>query len=216
MTSPLGFTRVERMRRRWWPTMAALCLIGVVTCPQGEPEGAGTTVDLKATERPSVLLITLDTTRADHLGPYWADNVETPALSRLADNGIVFEHAVATTPVTAPAHASLLTGLHPPHHGVRNNSTHYLPEDLPTLAERLSETGYRNAAFVSTVILKHRYGLEQGFKVYDNEIRSSATGDERRMTVERPAGATTDRALAWLDSLATGLRSGETSWSLES
>jgi arylsulfatase A-like enzyme/Tfp pilus assembly protein PilF len=154
--------------------------------------------------RPSILLITLDTTRADHLEPYGAENVETPALARLADNGVVFEHAVATTPVTAPSHASLLTGLYPPRHGVRNNSTHYLPEEVPTLAEWLSEAGYRTAAFVSTVILERRYGLDQGFEVYDDEIRSSAAGQERRMTVERPAGATADRALAWLDALDEG------------
>jgi arylsulfatase A-like enzyme/tetratricopeptide (TPR) repeat protein len=154
--------------------------------------------------RPFVLLITLDTTRADHLEPYGAEDVETPALSRLADNGIVFERAFATAPVTAPAHASLLTGLYPQRHGVLNNSTHYLPEEIPTLAEKLSEAGYRTAAFVSTVILERRYGLNQGFAVYDDDIRSSAASDERRMTVERPAGITTDRALAWLDALDGG------------
>ena len=185
------------MRFQW----TILCLIGLVACSQGEPKAPGSTVDFSATGHPSILLITLDTTRADHLGPYGADNVETPALSRLADNGIVFEHAVATSPVTAPAHASLLTGLYPPRHGVRNNSTHYLPEEVPTLAELLSRAGYRTAAFVSTVILERRYGLDQGFEVYDDEIRSSAAGDERRMTVERPAGTTADRALSWLDAL---------------
>jgi choline-sulfatase len=113
----------------------------------------------------------------------------------------VFEHAVAASPVTAPAHASLLTGLYPPRHGIRNNSTHYLSEEIPTLAEWLSEAGYRTAAFVSTVILEARYGLDQGFDVYDDDIRSEVNSGERRMTVERPAGATTDRALAWLDTL---------------
>ena len=172
------------------------CLIGVVACSGGDPEVPGSPVDFKATEQPSILLITLDTTRADHLEPYGAEDVETPSLSRLADDGIVFEHAVATSPVTAPAHASLLTGLYPPRHGVRNNSTHYLSEDVSTLAELLSEAGYRTAAFVSTVILERRYGLDQGFEVYDDDIRSSAAGNERRMTVERPAGTTADRAPA--------------------
>ncbi len=179
----------------------AFCLVATFACSRGIPEDPGAAVDFTAAGRPSILLITLDTTRADHLEPYGASNVETPALSRLADNGIVFEHAVATSPVTAPAHASLLTGLYPPRHGVRNNSTHYLPEDVPTLAEWLSAAGYRTAAFVSTVILERRYGLDQGFEVYDDEIRSSAASDERRMTVERRAGTTADRALAWLDAL---------------
>ena len=105
---------------------AALCLIGAVACSQGEPEGPGDAVGFMTTDRPSFLLITLDTTRADHLEPYGAENVETPALSELAENGIVFEHAFATAPVTAPTHASLLTGLYPPRHGVRNNLTHHL------------------------------------------------------------------------------------------
>jgi len=188
------------MRFRW----TILCLVGLVACSRGEPGAPGSTAGFMAAGHPSILLVTLDTTRADHLEPYGAENVETPALSHLADNGVVFEHAVATAPVTAPAHASLLTGLYPPSHGVRDNSTHYLPDDIPTLAEWLSEAGYRTAAFVSTVILERRYGLDQGFEVYDDEIRSSAAGQERRMTVERPAGATADRALAWLDALDGG------------
>ena len=84
------------MRFRW----TILCLVGLVACSRGEPQAPGSTVDFMAAGRPSILLITLDTTRADHLEPYGAEDVETPALSRLADNGIVFEHAVATTPVT--------------------------------------------------------------------------------------------------------------------
>ncbi len=101
-------------------------------------------------------------------------NVETPALSGLADQGIVFEHAVATAPVTGPTHASLLTGLYPRRHGVRNNLTHYLAEDIPTLAEWLSAAGYRTAAFVSAVMLEGRYGFDQGFDVYDDDLRSAS------------------------------------------
>ncbi|MCG6948538.1 MAG: sulfatase-like hydrolase/transferase [Acidobacteria bacterium] len=195
--------RRRRRRRPWVAAAAVLYLICWVACSPRDAERPELALDFDATNRPSVLLITLDTTRADHLEPYGVEDVETPALSRLAAEGVVFEHAMATSPVTAPAHASLLTGLYPPHHGVRNNSTHYLPEEIPTLAEWLSEAGYRTAAFVSTVILEARYGLDQGFGVYDDEIRSAVAGDERRMTVERPAGATTDRALAWLDTLGS-------------
>jgi choline-sulfatase len=189
-------------RRQWrWLLVVALCIAVAGACSQGDPTAESDRGGLVPKGHPSILLITLDTTRADHLEPYGAGNVDTPSLSRLADNGVVFEHAVATSPVTAPAHASLLTGLYPPRHGVRNNSTHYLPEDVSTLAELLSEAGYRTAAFVSTVILERRYGLDQGFEVYDDDIRSSVAGDERRMTVERPAGTTADRALTWLDAL---------------
>jgi len=178
-----------------------LCLAGVVACSQGDPTGVGDTKDFVTPHRPSVFLITLDTTRADHIGPYGADNVETPALSELAEQGIVFEHAVATAPVTGPAHASLLTGLHPRRHGVRNNLTHHLPEDVPTLAEWLSVAGYRTAAFVSAVVLEGRYGFDQGFEVYDDDLRSEVTNRITPMLTERPAAATADRALAWLDAL---------------
>jgi len=161
----------------------------------------GDTNDFVTPHRPSILLITLDTTRADHLEPYGAENVETPALSALAEQGIVFEHAVATAPVTGPAHASLLTGLHPRRHGVRQNLTHYLPEDVPTLAEWLSVAGYRSAAFVSAVVLEGRYGFDQGFEVYDDDLRSEVTRGITPTLTERPAAATADRALAWLDAL---------------
>jgi len=183
--------------------LAALALICVVACSQGEPEGPGDGVGFMTTDRPSILLITLDTTRADHLEPYGAENVETPALSELAENGIVFEHAFATAPITAPTHASLLTGLYPRRHGIRDNLTHHLRDDVPTLAVWLSTAGYRTAAYVSAAVLESHYGLDKGFEVYDDRIRSSPTNLERRMTLERRAGATTDLALAWLDMLGS-------------
>jgi len=184
-----------------WVAMATIAA-AAIACSRSGPLRPESTHPIA---RPSVLLITLDTTRPDHLEPYGATDIETPALAALARTGIVFEHAVTTAPVTAPAHASLLTGLVPPHHGVRNNSTHHLREDVVTIAERFAGAGYRTAAFVSTVILDSRYGLAQGFEVYDDDIRSSSpTGIERRMTVDRPARATTDRALDWLDGLDGG------------
>jgi len=185
------------MRLRW----TVLCLVGLVACSQGDSKAVSESGGIVTKGRPSILLITLDTTRADHLEPYGATNVETPALSGLADQGIVFEHAVATAPVTGPAHASLLTGLYPRRHGVRNNLTHHLPEDVPTLAEGLSSSGYRTAAFVSAVVLEGRYGFDQGFEVYDDDIRSFAGSRKTRMAIERPAGETTNRALAWLEGL---------------
>ncbi|HSL18185.1 MAG TPA: tetratricopeptide repeat protein [Methylomirabilota bacterium] len=187
-------------RRRLAIPLALLAI--AAACSRPEP---GPTLLSPAAEPPSFLLITLDTTRPDRLEPYGAVDVETPALAALARDGVVFDHAVATTPVTAPSHASLLTGLYPPRHGVHNNSTHHLGEGALTLAERLAGAGYRTAAFVSTVILDHRYGLGQGFQVYDDDIRSATpSGVQRRMTVDRPADATTDRALDWLDGLDGG------------
>jgi arylsulfatase A-like enzyme/Flp pilus assembly protein TadD len=184
------------MRFRW----TILCLAGLAACSQGDPKAVSESGTF-AKGRPSILLITLDTTRADHLEPYGATNVETPALSSLADRGIVFEHAVATAPETGPTHASLLTGLYPRRHGVRNNLTHYLAEDVPTLAEGLSSSGYRTAAFVSAVVLEGRYGFDQGFEIYDDDLKSASANRIGPMTTERIGEATADRAIAWLDTL---------------
>ena len=185
------------MKSRW----IMLCLAGLIACSQGDPEAVPDTNGLVTKGRPSILLITLDTTRADHLEPYGAEDVETPALSGLADRGIVFEHAVATAPVTGPTHASILTGMYPRRHGIRNNLTHHLSEGTLTLADWLSATGYRTAAFVSAVVLEGRYGFDQGFEVYDDKLRSSSESRITTMTTERPGRATADRALAWLDGL---------------
>lgn len=150
--------------------------------------------------RRSILLITVDTTRADHLSPYGAENVETPHMQALAGEGVLFRHAYSVAPITLVAHTSILTGLYPPQHGVRNNGTHYVPDELETLAEILKDDGYRTGAFVSAAVLEKRYGLPQGFDVYDDDL---STGRERhpRMVPDRPAEATVDATMAWLDEL---------------
>lgn len=153
----------------------------------------------------SVLVISLDTTRADRLTPYDAEGVETPHLASLARDGVVFERAYAVTPVTLPSHATLLTGLEPPHHGVRNNGIHYLKEEVTTLPERLATDGWRTAAFISAAVLERRYGLGQGFEVYDDDLSGGGPREMRSM-IERPADATVDAASAWLDGLASGER----------
>jgi arylsulfatase A-like enzyme/tetratricopeptide (TPR) repeat protein len=199
LVTPMKFLWHSFDSRLHRSTAVALCLVALVACSRDGTDGPETAVAV--TDRLSILLITLDTTRADHLEPYGATDIETPALARLAREGVLFEQAVATAPVTAPTHASLLTGLYPPRHGVRNNLTHHLRGGIPTLAEWLSGIGYRTGAFVSAAVLERRYGLDQGFDVYDDHIRSSAPGLGRRMTNERSAGATADRALAWLDGI---------------
>ena len=147
------------------------------------------------------MLVTLDTTRADRLEPYGAEDVATPVLGRLAQQGIVFENAVAVAPITLVAHTSILTGLNPFEHGVRNNGIQYVPQELTTLAERLREKGYRTAAFVSAAVLDRRYGLDQGFEVYDDDL--SAGRDRRpRSVADRPAEATVAAASAWLEGVA--------------
>jgi len=145
-----------------------------------------------------IVLISVDTLRADHLGCYGAASAHTPHLDALAARGVRFEAALSPVPLTLPAHASLMTGVDPPQHGVRHNSIHRLGTELPTLAEGLHAAGYATAAFVGALVLDARFGLDRGFDVYDDRTSgrvSGATG-----YAERRADAVVDGALAWLAS----------------
>ncbi|MEZ5456613.1 MAG: sulfatase-like hydrolase/transferase [Lysobacteraceae bacterium] len=147
----------------------------------------------------NVILITLDTTRPDALGAYGNLNAGTPNLDALAAQGNVFTRAYSHAPITLPSHSSILTGLTPPQHGVRNNITYRLREDHTTLAERLKAEGFATAAFVSSIILDSRFGLAQGFDVYEDNI-VHYTKKSPKAIVTRRAGTTVDAALEWLDS----------------
>ena len=136
----------------------------------------------------SILLVTLDTTRADAIGPE-AKGVETPSFNALAARGLRFRQAYTTVPQTLAAHSSMMTGLYPAGHGVHENGR-FLSDQQPVLAARLHEAGYRTAAFVSAFALARRFGLARGFDLYDDEFPSGLN--------ERSAEQTTDRALAYL------------------
>ena len=146
----------------------------------------------------NVILITIDTTRADALGAYGKQGAGTPVMDALAAQGTVFDRAYSHAPITLPSHSSILTGLTPPQHGVRNNITYRLREDRQTLAERLKERGFATAAFVSSIILDSRFGIDQGFDHYDDDI-VHYTKHEDKAIVTRRAGTTVDAALAWLE-----------------
>lgn len=132
-----------------------------------------------------VVLITLDTTRADHLGAYGYEAAKTARLDSLASRGVLYERAYAAAPETLPSHASMLTGLYPPSHGARLNGSYRLDSSASTLAELLGEQGFRTAAVVASRVLARVYGLDQGFEIYDEP-----TADERR------AAEVTEEALA--------------------
>ena len=134
--------------------------------------------------RPSILLVTLDTTRADAIGSH------TPAFNALAARGRRFTQAYAVTPQTLPSHASMMTGVYPAAHGVHENGR-YLDPRHPILADQLKAAGYQTGAFVSAFAIARRFGLARGFDVYDDEF-----GVEQ---AQRPANVTTDRAIAWLE-----------------
>jgi choline-sulfatase len=147
---------------------------------------------------PSLVLVTLDTVRADHLGCYGDRQAVTPWLDRLAGEGARFANVSSAVPLTLPSHTSLLTGLLPPHHGLRNNGAGGLRPGTATLATLLAGAGYRTGAFIGAFVLDHRFGLNQGFEVYDDEIERDPNADFA-LEAERPGREVVDRALAWLE-----------------
>ena len=168
------------LRARVITVIALLILCAACTSGSVNPPSA---------QRPSILLVTLDTTRADAVGPD-APGV-TPSFDAIAARGRRFTHAYATAPETLPSHSSLMTGLYPAGHGIHENGR-FLARTHAVVAERLQQSGYRTAAFVSSFVLVRRFGLSRGFEVYDDELG--------RAQVERSSSETTDRALAYLES----------------
>ena len=146
-----------------------------------------------------VVLITLDTTRVDRLSPYGFVDISLPHLERLAREGVVFHQATSVAPLTLPAHTTLLTGLLPPHHGVRDNADPPLRESHTTLAEVLRTGGFRTGAFVGSTVLDPDRGLRQGFERYDGVDSSSHRSPYPR---QRRADRVVTDAIRWLDTIA--------------
>ena len=171
--------------------IVVLSLAGVIAVRGGF--GGGRT----AAHPPNVLLITIDTLRWDHVGAYGATGVATPALDSLAARGVRFETAIAHVPLTGPSHASILTGLTPVRHGVRDNGAFVLAPALPTLATKLRAGGYTTAGFISGFPLERRFGFANGFETYDDRLPRGRSARDAAAT-ERHADETTDRVIAWL------------------
>ena len=148
----------------------------------------------------SVVMVTIDTARADRLGCYGSNAGLTPNLDRLAEEGILFEQAQSVAPITLPSHATMLTGLTPIKHGVRNNGMFVLPGAIETLAEVFSEEGYATGAFVSAQVLVSRYGLDQGFDIYGDDL-SKGKKVGHGLVPSRRGNITLDEAMAWLESV---------------
>jgi arylsulfatase A-like enzyme/Tfp pilus assembly protein PilF len=145
-----------------------------------------------------VVLVSIDTLRADHVGCYGADFARTPTLDRLAAEGVRFAAAISPAPLTLPAHTTLLTGIDPPLHGVRHNSIFRLSREIPTLAERMQKAGFATAAFVGAFVLEARYGLARGFDLYDDRMAARPSSDQVGYA-ERPANHVVDAASAWIE-----------------
>ncbi len=131
----------------------------------------------------NLILITIDTLRADHLGCYGYPRIKTPHIDRLAREGVLFSSGFSSVPLTLPSHTTFLTGLFPSHHGVHDNGAYTLADEHATIAEYLSDAGYQTAAIVSSFQLNGRYGIDQGFDHYDDKIpREYDLYDKRLIT----------------------------------
>jgi choline-sulfatase len=179
---------------------AAFLAAGLLARPAAPPDpGAAGRPAGPPRSRPNLVLLTLDTTRADHLGAWGWPYAHTPNLDALAARGTRFVRCDTAAPITLVSHSTLLTGLFPPRHGVRDNGTFVLPAKVETVAERLAAAGYDTAAVVSAVVLARRQGLDQGFRIYDDDLGTGySTGT---VVSERPAERTTAAAVAALGTL---------------
>ena len=162
----------------------------------------------------NLLFISFDTTRADRLSAYGYSRITSPAIDSLAKRGALFTAAYSHVPSTLPAHSTMFTGLLPPQHGVRCNGKFRLPESRTTLAEILAKAGFDTGAVVGAFPIAKRFGIAQGFAMYDDDFASSSVTAKRRkgrmddpgfwighdfVDFERGADEVTDRAIAWLD-----------------
>jgi len=136
----------------------------------------------------NILVITLDTTRADRIGAYGYTRAETPNIDKLAREGVLFEDAFSSVPITLPSHCSIFTGTSVLYHKVKNNGTYFLPGEVETLAEILKRRGFDTSAFISSFTLDSRFGLEQGFDIYNDDVAKKDAG-VKAYASERQAGA---------------------------
>jgi arylsulfatase A-like enzyme len=148
-------------------------------------------------EKLNVLLISIDTLRADWLSCYGNEHLKTENIDGLAERGVLFSRAFANTSTTLPSHTNILLGVTPPYHGVHDNSSFVVREEFLTLAEHLKGHGYSTGAFVGAFALDSRFGLDQGFDVYDDEFEDKR--NKKPSEVERKAEKVIDRTLAWLN-----------------
>jgi arylsulfatase A-like enzyme len=195
-------SRFERGTRRW----PAVALLALALLPACEDRSESATNDIPAgvgahgsAHGFNVLLVTLDTVRADALGCYGGSDARTPVIDRLAQHAVRFERTCAAAPITLPSHATIMTGLDPISHGVRNNGTYQLPQERVTLAEILHDHGYATSAIIGAFVLGKCYGLAQGFDAYDDAINRQVEEADEGHYLQRTADQVTDCAIAWFD-----------------
>lgn len=205
----------QHNKRAWWVSLFLISLIAGIAAagaaawrwwPRAETSAAGVQLGRLpggvSRAKLNVVLVTLDTTRADHLGAYGAGALRTPFLDELARDGVVFDQAMTVAPLTLPAHSSIFTGRFPPEHGVRDNGGFFLSPNEVTLAETLAEAGFQTGAAVGAYVLDHKWGLDQGFKTYLDDFDLTNVKAMSLASVRRPGNEVVDKALTWLAGVA--------------
>jgi choline-sulfatase len=200
------------MKRSTWVSIGLIALLAggaaTVWFLRSRPIHTTTGIDVGtlargvSRERLNLVIVTLDTTRADRIGAYGSHDVETPTIDRLAAEGTLFEQAVSVAPLTLPAHSSIFTGKFPPEHGVRDNGGFFLGADQVTLAEILKGRGYRTGGFVAAYVLDGKWGINQGFDTYFDDFDLSQVRAVSLSAIQRPANEVLDKALPWIEQAA--------------
>jgi choline-sulfatase len=174
--------------------LASACMSIAAGCGGGGRAPSGDGQPAAASKVDAIVLITIDTLRADRVGAYGWRAARTPAIDALAARGVRAEQAFATAPITLPSHASLFTGLYPSRHGARHNGMR-VKANVPTLAEMLRARGFATGAFIAAFPLDRRFGLDRGFDVYGDTLPRGTDGRPRN---ERSGQSVVDEALAWV------------------
>lgn len=188
--------RLGRRERAGCVGVLVFLLLGA--CQPSGSRSAPARVEVGSAAPRNLVLVTIDTQRADRLGCYGYSKIKTPNLDALAQRGVLFENAIATAPLTAPSHASMFTGVYPTVHKVRDTGGFVLHAAHTTLAEVLQARGWDTAAFVGASVLKKSFGFSQGFAVYDDQMPKAEANNQAEFP-ERRAGEVVGRAIAWLD-----------------
>jgi arylsulfatase A-like enzyme/Tfp pilus assembly protein PilF len=179
----------QKRRILVWSVIMILVLFGSIPVAYGMSRPKDTL---------NIILITIDTLRADHLGCYGYDSIKTPHIDRLAKDGILFSNAYSPSPLTFPSHVSIMTGQYPIQHGIQNNGTFIFQDSANTLAEILQKMDYRTGAVVSSYVLASHFGLNQGFDDYDDYFFQKKGEIQDHSQNERIGEAVTDISKKWL------------------
>jgi choline-sulfatase len=197
-----------------WGIVAALAVVGGALTwwsTRGPAQGRPASLS-SGNGNLNLLVITLDTTRADRLGAYGYADAGTPVLDRLAREGTIFRHATSSAPLTLPSHSSIFTGRFPPAHGVRDNGGFFLDPKEQTLAETLQGSGFNTAGFVAAYVLDSKWGINQGFSKYVDDFDLSKYRAISLGAIQRPANEVVDHALDWLRGVESGASSRFFAW----